>query len=479
MSASSANLSIAPGVRVTRRTASFPCVALPTRPGEPPIEVNLVSRLSHGLGTQLFHDMLNRQRQHSRFVDELDEPSAKLGGSDFAKGDPTALYSFSVGKGGHPFHRHAGHRVFTAISGSSGAQLRFSSATAEQLDKNPSSFIRALRHVNIPPDCLFTVRFSGETWHQFAPLHPGSGHPAFFALSIHTNELGGQLSDELRQKVLDDSADIPSLTQLLPGPVAELLKQSSAELLQVPTTALSLNDRPGGWLETLCVGYRSLSGHVRGWLARTFARPGFVSEVRPARVQAHHELPADSLLQRELTDRTVHHQDRFTMTVAPAEPLGVKADAAHLLADLLGSFLNNRHTGVTRVMAFRNVMVRPFKLRTSPLACPVSSLLCETSPHVYAGRYPVHAHHVSEDGCTAQAILGADDKHLVFRSCVEVRCLADGRVAFSLSTRVACRNLFGRVYMALIASTHRRYIAPRLLQVAVDSLPMFGISGRG
>ena len=471
MSAYSPDLTIAPGVRITRRTATFPSVALPTRPGQPSIEVNLVSRLSHGLGSQLFHDLLNRQRQHSRFVDELDEPSAKLGGSDFSKGDPTALYSFSVGNGGHPFHRHAGHRVFTAISGSSGAQLRFSSATAEQLDKDPSSFVRALRHVNVPPGCLFTVRFSGETWHQFAPLHPGSGHPAFFALSIHTNELGGQLSDELRQKVLEDSADIPSLTQLLPDPVAELLNRSSADLLRVPTTDLSLNDRPSGLLESLCLRYRSLSGHVRGWLARTFTRPGFVSEVSPARVQAHHELHVDSLLQRELTDRTVHHQDRFTMTVSPAEVGGVKADAGHLLADLLGSFLSNRHNGVTRVMAFRNLLVRPFKLRTSPLACPVSSLLSEDSPHVYAGRYPVYSHHVSADRCTAQAILGADDKHLVFRSCVEVRCLADGSVAFSLSTRVACRNLFGLVYMALIAATHRRYIAPRLLEVAVDSLP--------
>ena len=45
----------------------------------------------------------------------------------------------------------------------------------------PAAFARALRRVQIPPDCLFTVRFGGGTWHQFVPRHPG--HPALFALS--------------------------------------------------------------------------------------------------------------------------------------------------------------------------------------------------------------------------------------------------------------------------------------------------------
>jgi hypothetical protein len=66
-----------------------------------------------------------------------------------------------VGPKGHPFHRHAGHRIFTAVSGSGGAQLRFSSASEQQIQEDPHNFMRALRFVNIPPDCLFTVRFGG------------------------------------------------------------------------------------------------------------------------------------------------------------------------------------------------------------------------------------------------------------------------------------------------------------------------------
>lgn len=457
-----------PATRVTRRTDTFPFVALPT--GGVPIEVTLVARLSHGAGTQLFQDVQARQRRHSRFVDGLDEPSAKLGGSDFARGDATALYSFGVGPGGHPFHRHAGHRVFTAISGSAGAQLRFSTATPQQLNDDPLSFVRALRHVDVPPDSLFTVRFSGEHWHQFVPLGSSARHPAFFALSTHTDELGGELSDELRAMVLEDKGDIPSLTQLLPDSVTALLRAFPVERGRVPTTVLSLDARPGGLLARVCMAYRSVVGLLRGMVSWRRGCPGFVSEVGPARVQERHDLPADSLLRHELAGRTRHHQDRFVLAVSFPEDVGAPTDAAALLAALLGSFLSHRPAGVSRLMALRNVVVRPLNLRRSPLACPVSSLLAEDSPAMFAGRYPVFAAHQSDDGRTAQVILGADDKHLCFRSAVEVRCMSGGRVEFALSTRVACRNLFGRVYMALIAAAHRRYVVPRLLEEAVDSL---------
>jgi hypothetical protein len=92
--------------------------------------------------------------------------------------------------------------------------------------------------------------------------------------------------------------------------------------------------------------------------------------------------------------------------------------------------------------------VRPLGLRTSPLGCPVSSLLSASSPARFAGRFPVHALEIAEDGRSAQVILGADDKHLVFRSCVAVRLLGGDVVEFELSDRIACRNAFGRFYVA-------------------------------
>lgn len=470
-----------PVLRLTRETATFPFVALPTRPGALPIEVTLLARLGRGAGTGLCRGMMARQGQHRRFIDALDEPSAKLGGSDFAKGDATALYSFGVGQGGHPFHRHAGHRVFTAVSGSAGAQLRFSSATPDEIAHDPAAFVRALRHVDVPPDCLFTVRFSGENWHQFVPGVPGAGHPAFFALSTHTNELGGALSDALRQRVLQDEGDIPSLTELLPDAVQALLASAPAQARQVPTTVLSLGERPGGWLAAACGHYRALAGrvgHVLAGLLAPLQGGGYVSELRPSRVQEQPGLPASSLLRQALAGQRLHHEDCFTLVVpAPSPSAGAVPDAAALLAGLLGSFLVHRHPGVSRMMAVRNAVVRPLGLRRSPLACPVSSLQPPIAGQVmdpdslrFAGRYPVHASLVAADGRSAQVLLGADDKHLAFRSCVGVRCLDDGRVEYSLATRVACRNAFGRLYMALIERTHRRYIAPHLLQVAVEGM---------
>jgi len=130
--------------------------------------------------------------------------------------------------------------------------------------------------------------------------------------------------------------------------------------------------------------------------------------------------------------------------------------------------MDNQPSSVSRMMACRNALVRPLGLRTSPLGCPVSSLLAPATHALFGGRFPVRSQQVSGDGRTAQVILGVDDKHLVFRSCVGVRLRDDGAIEFSLSTRVACTNLFGRVYMALIAGTHRRVVAPTMLAHAVD-----------
>jgi hypothetical protein len=111
-------------------------------------------------------------------------------------------------------------------------------------------------------------------------------------------------------------------------------------------------------------------------------------------------------------------------------------------------------------------LVEPIGLRTSPLGCPVSSLLGD-APQRFAGRYPVLGQSVDASDRYAQVVLGADDKHLQFRSCAAVEVLPDGNVRFSLGTRVRNRNLFGTIYMHLIDRTHRGYVAPAMLRMAV------------
>lgn len=452
----------------TQVIKTFPSARIESTTGGLPVEVSLIAQLGHGAGNHLFASVASRQRHHAAFVDEMEEPSARLGATDFAKGDATALYSFVVGPKGHPFHRHAGHRIFTAISGSGGAQLRFSTATPEEMAREPESFLRALRFINIPPDCLFTVRFGGETWHQFYPLSRNTLHPVFFALSCHTNELGGDLPPEVRARVLADDADIPSLTELLPPAVAALMTADNFIKFAVPVTTLSL-DAPEGTLHRLvCNMVRGCTGAARGAWAAWRDASGFMTRSHAVRALAC--VPDDSLLRRHLTDGPVHHDDMFSLSVVL--PRGKIMTAEELLAQVLEGFLMNPPGGVTGLMALRNVLVKPWGLRTSPLGCPVSSLLSPDTRRLFGGRYPVLDQMV--DGARAQVVLGADDKHLSFRSCVGVAIRDDGRADITLGTRVACKNGFGRFYMGAIDLVHRRYVTPAMLAAAADYVVVSG-----
>ncbi|TDR46691.1 uncharacterized protein DUF2867 [Tahibacter aquaticus] len=447
---------------LTQVVQTFPSAQLPGAAGGPPVEVTLVAQLGIGAGDRIHADASARQRAHEHYVDALDEPSARLGGMHLAQNDPTSLYTFAVGSNGHPFHRHAGHRIFTAISGSGGAQLRFCSASDEQIQADPHSFLRQLRFVDIPPDCLFTVRFGGNTWHQFVPAGADAAHPALFALSCHSNELGGTLSAALRTRIEAGDASIPALTELLPDRVSALLRSDAFDPRRVSTVALALNATATSPRGSFCAGLRSRMGRMRTLLPRWGHTGGFLSANGSGHAIAYEpQLPPRSLLQRELGD-DVDHQDRFVLTTGPSE---LRADSASAwLSALLQGFLDNAPVGVARLMALRNALVRPLGLRTSPLGCPVSSLLSAQREQLFAGRFPVLAQR--SDGRSAEVVLGADDRHLRFRSSVSVEIDGAGRIRFSLATRVQPLNLFGRFYMACIARIHRHYIAPTMLSLA-------------
>lgn len=119
-------------------------------------------------------------------------------------------------------------------------------------------------------------------------------------------------------------------------------------------------------------------------------------------------------------------------------------------------------------MALRNVLVKPLGLRTSPLGCPVSSLLSPDTSNLFANRYPVLGQSINAADTRAEVILGANDKHLLFRSCVSVEVVDNHHVDVMLGTRVHCKNLFGRFYMSAIDYVHRRYVTPTMLRLAVE-----------
>ncbi|MGY3265623.1 DUF2867 domain-containing protein [Lysobacter sp. HA35] len=440
--------------------ATFPSVRLPAHDGGLPIEVALITQLGIGAGDALIEDARKRQSAHPDFVDELDEPSARIGAMDLSRGDPSTLYSFAVGEAGHPFHRHAGHRVFTAISGSAGALLRFSTVADDTMCNDPDAFVRALRQVRIPPDCLFTVRFGGGTWHQFLPANDRASSPALFALSCHTNELGGDLSSDVRAQVAANMADIPSLTDVLPAEVQAVVRRHP--IASLPTVSLALHARPGSLALRACAHIRGAVGPVRRTLTRLRPLRGYRAE--PARTVEHLASPPAALrLDDGLTH--VHHEDIVATTLGAAEVDGRGAPA--LMADLLRAFVEHSPDAVSALMSMRNVMVAPFRLRTSRLGCPVSSLLGD-APNSFAG-FPVLAHaRIAGDGVAV--LLGADDRHLRFRTTVSIIKGADGQARLSMLTRVHCSNMFGRAYMAAIEAAHRRYIAPTMLRTATDAI---------
>jgi hypothetical protein len=441
---------------------TFPAVRLPSQSGGLPVEVSLIAQLGIGAGNALIDTAQTRQRGHDAFVDALDEPSARIAAPDFARGDATSLYTFAVGDGGHPFHRHAGHRVFTAISGSGGTRLRFSTASEAQVAQDPRAFVDALRQVLIPPDCLFTVRFGGGTWHQFQPMQPRAGHPALFALSCHTDELGGALPDEVRARVAANEADIPTLTEVLPDTLRALADAMHAD--SVPTVALSLDAAPGSWMSRACLATRRRVGHARTLLARMRPRAGYrAPRMSMPPVVVLEAMPAGSLLREHLAAR-FEHEDAFALMLPRGD---ADRSAEQWLASILEGFLDNRPAGVSVLMRVRNVLVAPLRLRTSPLGCPVSSLLGTNHNGLFVDRFPVLDQRVDADGLRAQVVLGADDKHLRFRSCIDVQRHEDGRVSVRFGTRVQLRNAFGRFYMAAIDRVHRRYIAPAMLRAAV------------
>ncbi len=446
---------------------TFPTAVIPNSGRGLPVEVSLIAQLGHGAGSQLFSSIAARQKMHAEFVDALEEPSARIAATNFELGDPTALYSFIVGPQGHPFHRHAGHRIFTAVSGSGGAQLRFSHASDEDLRIDPRRFIDKLHFVNIPPDCMFCVRFGGDTWHQFWPLSKNSLHPVFVALSCHTNELGGNLSDELKASVSANAADIPVLTEVLPADIAELINAKGFQQEVIPATTLSL-DAPAGTIHRkVCDTFRGTMGIVRGAWTNWQRSGGYVSRVGVAStVTELKQIPAHSLLRQQENFTAAHHRDSFA-TVLRGKRLAAMT-ASGILELILEGFLNNAPRGVSRLMMIRNLLVAPLGLRTSPLGCPVSSLLSPDRRNLFAGQYPVLDQSVDDPKGVAQVLLGANDKHLVFRSCVAVEKLEDGDVRLTLGTTVLCKNLFGRFYMAAISRVHRRYISPAMLRRAAD-----------
>ncbi|RJG47019.1 DUF2867 domain-containing protein [Mesorhizobium sp. DCY119] len=103
---------------------------------------------------------------------------------------------------------------------------------------------------------------------------------------------------------------------------------------------------------------------------------------------------------------------------------------------------------VGRLMALRNLLVKPFGLKTGAGDLPQQQRRI--------GMFPVLSQTAS------RVVMGLDDRHLDFRLLVDVKDLGEGRQEVSASTLVAPHNRFGRTYLAIIMPFHR-IIVPAML----------------
>ncbi len=200
-------------------------VTIHTGPDSLPIEITVTAKLPRGTGRYVVQNALEQQSNHPEFIDEYNEPSAIIGKTNFQKDESTAVYTFGVDKRDLVFHRHAGHRVITGITGDSGCVLKFSICSPEEAAKTPQKFLENLYIVEIPADRIFVLRFSGTVYHQFCPADPSEN--GFFAVSVHSDEAGG-LTGELLDLVLSNKSTIALLTEPAPPQAMALLENPDA-----------------------------------------------------------------------------------------------------------------------------------------------------------------------------------------------------------------------------------------------------------
>lgn len=138
--------------------------------------------------------------------------------------------------------------------------------------------------------------------------------------------------------------------------------------------------------------------------------------------------------------------DRFSVVV-PGQGLDALAAAK-------GAF-DRPPPWIRRLMALRNIIVRPFGLITDPTARRASE--------AHVGVFPLIRR--TRDG----VLLGFDDRHLDFRVLVEVRELGEAGQEVSAMTLVETHNLLGRVYLALVKPFHRLIVPAMLAQLQASS----------
>ncbi|WP_334158787.1 DUF2867 domain-containing protein [Oryzomicrobium sp.] len=152
------------------------------------------------------------------------------------------------------------------------------------------------------------------------------------------------------------------------------------------------------------------------------------------------------------------YRDSFTLPVRRGD-----LDAEGLMA----LFFATVPPWLSRLTALRNVLVRPFGLKTG------TGPMLPIAPPFTVGQRIGLFRLLALDG--REAVLGDDDRHLNFR----ISLLLDdnggdgGTPALSASTLVRPHNRLGRIYLALVLPIHRLAVpaVTRRMAMLIDRAP--------
>ncbi|KJE36227.1 hypothetical protein UF64_05035 [Thalassospira sp. HJ] len=140
--------------------------------------------------------------------------------------------------------------------------------------------------------------------------------------------------------------------------------------------------------------------------------------------------------------------DAFAITVNEPDLTASKA-ARHII--------NSAPAWYHRLLALRNILVKPFGLKTEAKAMDGDTMEADTLGAI--GVFPV----ISETGNTV--IVGLDDLHLNFRIVFETETLDSDRTRVRCMTLVRRNNALGRAYLAVVMPFHN-CIVPAMLNAA-------------
>lgn len=160
--------------------------------------------------------------------------------------------------------------------------------------------------------------------------------------------------------------------------------------------------------------------------------------------------PNPSLLEGSL--RRVDYADAYGATFANPEPLTVE--------DAFRSFFRSTPAWIRLLMSLRNALVKRMGLKGPSGSEDVTRTPIE--PGAVFGLFRIYAVGPQE------ILAGEDDRHLDFRTMVQLRRESDSGYRLTVATAVDFKNVLGRLYFLPVKPFHRLIVREMIRSIVLD-----------